>query len=75
MPNSKYSKNFLLGLYKKMLRIRLLEESFVEPIIKGEIKTPCHLYSGEEAIAVGICANLNKADVLFGNHRQRRRYE
>ena len=74
MPNSKYSKNFLLGLYKEMLRIRLLEESFVKPIIKGEIKTPCHLYSGEEAIAVGICANLNKKDVLFGNHRSHGHY-
>ena len=57
-----------------MLRIRLLEESFVEPIINGQIKTPCHLYSGEEAIAVGICANLNKNDVLFGNHRSHGHY-
>ena len=74
MSKQKYSKNFLLNLYKKMLRIRLLEESLVEPIIKGEIKTPCHLYSGEEAIAVGVCANLNKNDVVFGNHRSHGHY-
>jgi len=74
MPKQKYSKNFLLGLYKKMLRIRLLEESLVESIINGKIKTPCHLYSGEEATAVGICANLNKKDVVFGNHRSHGHY-
>ena len=74
MTKLKYSKNFLLNLYKKMLRIRLLEKSFVKPIINGEIKTPCHLYSGEEAIAVGICSNLNKNDVILGNHRSHGHY-
>ncbi|MFH0791987.1 MAG: thiamine pyrophosphate-dependent dehydrogenase E1 component subunit alpha [bacterium] len=69
-----YSKKFLLDLYKMMLKIRLAEESLVEPIIKGEIKTPCHLYSGEEAIAVGVCANLTKYDVVFGNHRSHGHY-
>jgi len=57
-----------------MLKIRLAEESLVEPIIKGEIKTPCHLYSGEEAIATGVCANLTKKDIVFGNHRSHGHY-
>jgi len=70
----KYGKNLLLELYKKMLLIRQLEESLVEPIINKKIKTPCHLYSGEEAIAVGVCANLNKNDVIFSNHRSHGHY-
>ena len=70
----KYSKDFLESLYRTMLRIRFVEESFVEPIIKGEIKTPCHLYSGEEAIATGICAVLTKNDCIFGNHRSHGHY-
>lgn len=74
MSKQKYSKNLLLILYKRMLRIRLLEESLVEHIVKGEIKTPCHLYSGEEAVAVGICANLNKNDAILGNHRSHGHY-
>jgi len=69
-----YSKQFLLGLYRMMLKIRLTEESLVEPIIKGEIKTPCHLYCGEEAIAAGVSANLKKTDVVFGNHRSHGHY-
>jgi pyruvate dehydrogenase E1 component alpha subunit len=65
----KYSKEFLRQLYRVMLRIRLCEESFVEPILNGDVRCPCHLYSGEEAIAAGICASLNETDYIFGNHR------
>lgn len=69
-----YSKNFLISLYKTMLKIRLCEESLVEPILKGKIKTPCHLYTGEEAIATGVCAALDKNDYIFGNHRSHGHY-
>ncbi len=65
----KYSKEFLEQLNRTMLRIRLCEESFIEPILNGDVQCPCHLYSGEEAIAAGICASLNKTDYIFGNHR------
>ena len=65
----KYSKEFLRQLYRTMLRIRLCEESFVEPILKGEVHCPVHLYSGEEAIAAGICFALSETDYIFGNHR------
>lgn len=57
-----------------MLRIRLVEERLVDPIKRGEIKTPVHLYSGEEAIACGICSHLNKEDYVFGNHRSHGHY-
>jgi pyruvate dehydrogenase E1 component alpha subunit len=52
-----------------MVRIRFCEESLVDPIIKGQIRCPCHLYSGQEAIAAGICTSLNKDDYVFGTHR------
>ena len=65
----KYSKDFLRQLYRVMLRIRLCEESFIEPILNGDVRCPCHLYSGEEAVAAGICASLNETDYIFGNHR------
>lgn len=64
-----YSEEFLYGLYKTMLCIRSCEESLVEPIVNNEIVCPCHLYSGEEAIAAGICASLKNDDYVFGNHR------
>lgn len=69
-----YSKELLTSLYRTMLRIRLVEESFVDPILKGDIRCPVHLYSGEEAVAAGICANLEKTDYIFGNHRSHGHY-
>jgi acetoin:2,6-dichlorophenolindophenol oxidoreductase subunit alpha len=64
-----YSIDILFDLYKSMLRIRFFEESLVEPVLNHEIRTPCHLYSGQEAVAVGLCAALSKDDYIFGNHR------
>lgn len=69
-----YSKEFLTQLYRMMLKIRLCEESLVQPILEGQIKCPCHLYSGEEAIAVGVCAALEPKDAVYGNHRSHGHY-
>jgi acetoin:2,6-dichlorophenolindophenol oxidoreductase subunit alpha len=69
-----YNKELLISLYRNMLRIRLVEESLVDPILKGDIRCPVHLYSGEEAVAAGICANLEKTDYIFGNHRSHGHY-
>lgn len=71
---SRYSKRFLIDLYHRMVRIRICEESFVEPILNHEVRCPVHLYSGEEAVAVGICAALNKKDHIFGTHRSHGHY-
>lgn len=64
-----YSTDILISLFKNMLRIRLFEEGLIEPILNREIFTPCHLYSGQEAIAAGLCATLTRDDYIFGNHR------
>jgi acetoin:2,6-dichlorophenolindophenol oxidoreductase subunit alpha len=58
-----------LLLYRSMLRIRLFEKSLAKPIQHGQIKAPCYLYIGQEAIAVGLCAALKKTDLVFGSHR------
>jgi pyruvate dehydrogenase E1 component alpha subunit len=69
-----YSRELMEHLYRTMVRIRLVEESLVEPILNKEVRCPCHLYSGQEAIAAGICACLNKDDYIFGNHRSHGHY-
>jgi pyruvate dehydrogenase E1 component alpha subunit len=33
------------------------------------MKTPVHLCIGQEAVAVGVCANLDKDDYISSNHR------
>lgn len=67
--DSRYSPDLLEGLYRSMLRIRLCEEGLVDPIVQREVYTPCHLYSGQEAIAAGLCVSLTQEDFVFGNHR------
>jgi len=57
-----------------MLRIRVTEESIAMLLGQGEIRCPTHLYTGQEAIAVGICAALDSQDYIFGGHRSHGHY-
>lgn len=69
-----YPKEFLAGLLRKMVTIRYCEERLVEPILNGDVQTPCHLYSGEEAVAAGLCSALSISDYVFGTHRSHGHY-
>lgn len=69
-----FSPEILISMYKKMVEIRLVEERIGELVSKGEIKTPCHLYIGEEAVATGVCSNLRKDDFVFSTHRSHGHY-
>lgn len=57
-----------LKLYYEMLRIRRFEETVKEKS-GTSIVGPTHLYIGEEAIAVGVCANLTVKDYVTSTHR------
>jgi TPP-dependent pyruvate/acetoin dehydrogenase alpha subunit len=69
-----YSRGFLIKLYTTMVRIRICEESLVEPILSDEIRCPVHLYTGQEAIATGVCAALSQNDYVFSSHRSHGHY-
>src|SRR5262249_31606970 len=64
----------LRRLYATMLRIRLFEERVAELVESGEIRCPCHLCIGQEAIASGVCAALTTADYVWGGHRSHGHY-
>lgn len=64
-----YEERLLLQLYRTMCKIRFCEESLVHPIIQGEILCPVHLYSGQEAVAAGVCGALKETDYVFSTHR------
>lgn len=71
MTNYKeYSKKQLMSLYYNMLSIRKMEEKIYELYTHGKLfgMSP-HLYIGEEAVASGICSNLNKNDYIISTHR------
>lgn len=59
----------LLGLYESLARIRLFEEGIVTRYAEQEMKTPVHLCLGQEAVAVGVCGQLERSDIIFSTHR------
>jgi len=59
----------VMRMYRVMVTIRAVEDAIAGSIAKGEIGCPCHLYSGQEAVATGVCANLNKDDWVYSSHR------
>ncbi|MCX5751952.1 MAG: thiamine pyrophosphate-dependent dehydrogenase E1 component subunit alpha [Candidatus Saganbacteria bacterium] len=62
-------KALLKKLYYEMLRIRLVEENLASLYSEQEMRCPVHLCAGQEAIAVGVCANLKTDDYVMSNHR------
>jgi pyruvate dehydrogenase E1 component alpha subunit len=63
------SKNIKLNLYKTMLKIRRFEEMTAKYYAAGNIYGFVHLYTGEEGVAAGTCANLNMDDYITSTHR------
>lgn len=59
----------LPGLYRQMWVIRAAEQRLGEAYKQGDIPGPVHLYIGQEAIAVGLCAHLRDTDWITSTHR------
>ena len=62
-------KGKLIDIYRKMVRIRVFEERVVKEFAAGNIPGFVHVYSGEEAVATGACANLRTEDYITSTHR------
>ena len=55
--------------YARMRRIRAFEERLQELVLAGKLAGFLHLYAGEEAVAVGVCAALDERDWVASTHR------
>ena len=71
-----YSKADLMGIYRDMSMIREFESMLYSIRTTKQYNKipyaytgPAHLYSGQEAAAVGMAYTLSKNDVIFGSHR------
>lgn len=64
-----HDADFLRHLFRRMMSIRLFEEKVGELFLAGELPGFVHLYVGEEAIAVGVCASLADQDFITSTHR------
>jgi len=65
----KEKENKWLRAYRQMVRIRLFEEQVNELYTRALMPGLAHLYSGQEAVAVGICEALKIDDYITSTHR------
>jgi len=59
----------LIDMYHSMLKIRSFENRVYRLFLQGAIPGTVHLYAGQEAVAVGVCAALQENDCIVSTHR------
>src|SRR5579864_6504586 len=69
MPALGLAHTELIALLEMMLRIRRFEESVHYLFLQGDMPGTIHLYTGQEAVAVGVCAALHADDYMTSTHR------
>jgi pyruvate dehydrogenase E1 component alpha subunit len=70
MTNIELYRSFLF----QMIRIRQVQERISRLYGEQEMRCPVHLCTGQEAIPVGVCSNLNLTDHIFSFHRSHGHY-
>lgn len=63
------SRDKLADMYSRMWLIRYFEASARSLFQQNKIRGTTHTYTGQEAVAVGACAALNRDDYITSTHR------
>ena len=63
------SEEELRDLFRQMLLIRRFEEKVEERFRAGELPGFLHVAIGQEAVAAGVCAGLEREDTIMSTHR------
>jgi TPP-dependent pyruvate/acetoin dehydrogenase alpha subunit len=63
------SLDLLLDMYRRMVTIRKFEETVYDVYSRGIMPGLAHLYTGMEAVAVGVCMTLSEQDNITSTHR------
>ena len=58
-----------LRMYRQMVAIRTFEDNANQLYLDARIPGLTHMYTGQEAVAVGICEALNQTDYITSTHR------
>lgn len=58
-----------LRMYRQMVRIRVFEDNANQLYLSARMPGLTHMYSGQEAVAVGICEALTDKDHVTSTHR------
>jgi TPP-dependent pyruvate/acetoin dehydrogenase alpha subunit len=67
--SASYSREFLMGLYSKMVVIREFEDGVKFLFLEGSMPGTIHQCQGQEATAVGVCAALEPSDFITSTFR------
>jgi acetoin:2,6-dichlorophenolindophenol oxidoreductase subunit alpha len=59
----------LLRLYRDMCRMRAFDERIADLYSQNKIRGTAHAYTGMEAIAAGVCSELQDVDLIASTHR------
>ena len=68
-PAAAHDREFLLGLYERMVRIREFEDGVKILFLEGTMPGTIHQCQGQEATAVGVCAALRADDFITSTFR------
>ncbi len=63
------NKQELMDVYYRLKLARVFETRVAEQYTKGRVAGFCHLYAGEEAVALGAMWHLRKDDYVIGSYR------
>ena len=69
MAKAKSNTEDYLRMYAQMVRIRTFEDNANQLYLSAKMPGLTHMYSGEEAVAVGICEALTDDDRITSTHR------
>ncbi len=67
--NTKTNTEQFLRMYRQMVRIRCFEDNANQLYLSAKMPGLTHMYSGQEAVAVGICEALKVTDKITSTHR------
>jgi TPP-dependent pyruvate/acetoin dehydrogenase alpha subunit len=67
--NTRSNADDYLRMYRQMVRIRTFEDNANQLYLSAKMPGLTHMYSGEEAVAVGICEALKVTDKITSTHR------
>lgn len=56
-------------MLRQMWKIRVFEEHANDLYLSGKMPGLTHMYSGQEAVAVGVCETLMQSDYITSTHR------
>ena len=66
---TKKNSEAYLRMYRQMARIRTFEDNANQLYLSAKMPGLTHMYSGQEAVAVGICEVLERTDKITSTHR------